>query len=162
MGMVYKVTRLTVSGQDFFDTVMEGVVDDIHKATTKKVPPHAIAAGYTYKKDIVNRSRNKETVQVKITKLEPGVLYEAEIDTAMGVHTTSFEIKDLGNDQCVVTAGQGTALKSQEGQDTRFHRQNPIVSALIKSSQRKQLKEMEKYIKNKKFEASRASKDEEN
>jgi hypothetical protein len=126
---------------------MEMLAEDIKQATTKKVPIDAIKAGYQYKKKLMVRAGVEEEANVTLVDLQPGKVYKAEIKTRLGINTTMYEIKDLGNGVIMVTAGEGYATE-KEALMNKYKRMNFLVAGMVRRKLRKQLKSIEAHLKN--------------
>ena len=133
--------QLSCNQQEFFDALVEAIINDIYASTDHKVDKVSLKKGYTYSKIIPNKKKAKAKATIKEYK-EPQ-RYCLEIKSENGKTTMDYKIQRI--DDKTINIIYKEEYKRNDGKKYNgiFYRYS--VKKRMKSS----LQRMEKYIQNK-------------
>ncbi len=81
--------------QEFFDVLVEAVINDIYVSTNQKITKSKLKKGYAYSKYITNKKNQKATATIK--EYEEPKRYSLEIVSKNGRTLMDYTIKELND-----------------------------------------------------------------
>lgn len=137
---------LAVSAEDFYEVIINSVIEDIKVNTEKEVIPYV---GYRYKKNLKRYNKSSITTEFEITDLIVNELYAFKVITPVEITYVSYEIAKL-NDESILVKYEERA----ESDSKRVGVSHKMMGAFFgtffgKRKMKKRFHAIENYIKNK-------------
>jgi len=95
--------ELSCTAEELFSLLLTSAIHDIKAATGTEISAEQVVSGYTYQKQLATKLGRQASTIATLTKIEPPYCYEATFTSDRGVHTISYEIKELDRDRICVT-----------------------------------------------------------
>ncbi|MBS4535457.1 DUF3284 domain-containing protein [Clostridium sp. D2Q-14] len=140
---------LDVTKEEFFEFINDSLLQDIKTSTNREVSKEDIKKGYTYEKELKNKLGRAGDVEVNILEFEPCKEYIAEFKSNQGTNRISYNIKNLNDEKINVTYSE-SYIASDKLKDWNFKLMNLFYKKKSISRAESILKNIERYIKNKK------------
>ncbi len=90
------VKIMNASEDSLYRLINDMIIQDIHNTYNSQHTIKNLKEGYTYTKEIVNKTGKPGTVQTKIEKLELGE-YQVSFTSSQGVNTINYSYKEIGD-----------------------------------------------------------------
>jgi len=139
------VKKMQVRPEAFFDLMMASVKADVEQVTGKPVREADIKAGFTYKKNLLNKLGKEGSSIGTFVRVERPLAYEVEFKTARGLNKIAYEIKKLDDEQIEVSYEE-----IYEAVDKRHELNQKLVGFFYKRGTEKRmmrlLDSMEQYL----------------
>lgn len=87
--------NLAVTSKEFFEFIIDSVVNDVNEKTNKNVSRKDIVRGFHYTKQIPNKVGKEAKVKVLVRELNLNEKYTAVIISGQGENVISYEVKEL-------------------------------------------------------------------
>lgn len=87
--------NLAVTSKEFFEFIIDSVVNDVNEKTNKNVSRKDIVRGFHYTKQIPNKVGKEAKVKVLVRELNLNERYTAVIISGQGENVISYEVKEL-------------------------------------------------------------------
>lgn len=142
---------LDVNKEEFFEFIYESIIKDIEESTGKKLSKEDIIQGYKYDKNLKNKLGRAGNVEVTILEFVPYKKYVAEFKSNQGKNIISYEINNLNNEKINVTYFEDY-IAPDKLKDWNFKLMNFFYKKKSMKRAESILKNIERYIKNKKEE----------
>ncbi|NBI07205.1 DUF3284 domain-containing protein [Senegalia massiliensis] len=142
---------LDVNKEEFFEFIYESIIKDIEESTGKKLSKEDIIQSYKYDKNLKNKLGRAGNVEVTILEFVPYKKYVAEFKSNQGKNIISYEINNLNNEKINVTYFEDY-IAPDKLKDWNFKLMNFFYKKKSMKRAESILKNIERYIKNKKEE----------
>lgn len=87
--------NLAVTSKEFFEFIIDSVVNDVNDKTNKNVSRKDIVRGFHYTKQIPNKVGKEAKVKVLVRELNLNKKYTAVIISGQGENVISYEVEEL-------------------------------------------------------------------
>lgn len=87
--------NLAVTSKEFFEFIIDSVVNDVNEKTNKNVSRKDIVRGFHYTKQIPNKVGKEAKVKVLVRELNLNEKYTAVIISGQGENVISYEVEEL-------------------------------------------------------------------